>query len=178
MKRRFDSSLSSINAANDLASTIYLNVTYKIPINVVENTAVDWHPSGADSLNDVGSIFAPSTQSASLVDFSSKTARALAGQAAVFKLTPHGSSSCPNGSCVLAALASVTVAAASLHIASVSAAAIDLPVDIAASVEHDCVFIIVAVPSGTPDDVVLIKDVDVAGFTVILNDVFTRYDRF
>ena len=144
MKRRFDSSLSSINAANDLASTIYLNVTYKLPIDVVENTAVDWQPSGADSLSDIGSVSAPSTPSASAVDVSSKTARALAGQAAVFKLTPHGSSSCPNGSCVLGALAEVTVATASLHIAIIDAAAVNLPVDIEVSVELDCVLLIVA----------------------------------
>ena len=140
---------------------------------MVENKAIDWQPNVLDGLIDVGHVSAPSTPGASSVDVSART---LTGQAAVFKLTPHGSSSCPNDSCVLAALASVIVATDSLHIACVGgASAVDLPVGIEVSVELDCVFLIVAVPADTPDgSVVLIKDVGVAGCAVVLNEMSSR----
>ncbi len=137
------------------------------PIDLVENTLVEFHLASLESSFRDDAVYAPPSFTASGVELTLVSSSVLAGQTAAFKLAPIAST--PRQTyhrCVLITLASVIEASAAVRLFSLDASTVDVqaPVYIEVSAELDCVVLAIEVPPGTPNNsLVLINRVCVAG---------------
>ncbi len=159
-------------AANALAIGCPLLFIAGKSSDVAETTFIEIQVSNSASSLELDGVLSPSCLSARDVEIIPSASRVLAGQAAVFTLVQIGANpQLKHHASVLTALASVTQVAATMHIAGADCA-VQMPVDIEASVTLGCVLLIVTLPPGTPDGtIVAIGRVWVAGCVVGLNDL-------